>query len=165
MLAVGGTDVHVVGTPAQSTDPGCGAGEAAATRSRQFKAIDAFLDAERIPADEQVVVAGDLNVDSRGPEYAAMLADGGLVGPDTRTGHPYSFDTEENSVARDRHPDGPREDPDHVPHRAGHARPAGWRNEVVAERCAPWTLTSWCTDHTCTDLSDHCPVTGFATDR
>ncbi|MFI7413311.1 sphingomyelin phosphodiesterase [Streptomyces sp. NPDC049627] len=161
VLNVNGTKVHVVGTHAQSTDPGCDAGEAAAMRSRQFRAIDAFLDAKNIPAGEQVLVAGDMNVDSRTPEYASMLADGGLVGADARTGHPYSFDTQDNSIAHDRYPDDPREDLDHVLHRAGHVRPAVWKNEVVKEQCAPWTVTSWGTDYTYTNLSDHYPVTGY----
>ncbi|WP_030672918.1 sphingomyelin phosphodiesterase [Streptomyces rimosus] len=162
VLNVRGARVHVVGTHAQSTDPGCKAGEAAAVRSRQFKEIDAFLDAKHIPADEQVMVAGDVNVDSRSPEFPSMLADAGLVAADARTGHPYSFDTRENSVAKYRYPDDPREDLDHVLHRAGHARPATWRNEVVKERSAPWTVSSWGKEYTYTNLSDHYPVVGAA---
>ncbi|MER7516576.1 sphingomyelin phosphodiesterase [Streptomyces sp. NPDC126499] len=162
VLNVGGTKVHVVGTHAQSTDPGCSAGEAAQMRSRQFKNIDAFLDAKNIPAGEQVIVTGDLNVDSRTPEYATMLADAGLVGADARTGHPYSFDTEQNSIARDRYPDDPREDLDYVLFRAGHARPANWTNHVVLEQSAPWTVSSWGTRYTYTNLSDHYPVVGSA---
>ncbi|MDG4863263.1 sphingomyelin phosphodiesterase [Streptomyces sp. T-3] len=159
VLDVNGTKVHVVGTHAQSTDPGCDAGEAAAMRSKQFKAIDAFLDAKNIPAAEQVLVAGDMNVDSHSAEYADMLADGGLVGADSRTGHPYSFDTQDNSIAKERYPDDPREDLDYVLHRTGHARPAGWNNTVVKEQSAPWTVSSWGTDYTYTNLSDHYPVT------
>ncbi|WP_327359015.1 sphingomyelin phosphodiesterase [Streptomyces sp. NBC_01304] len=159
VLDVNGTRVHVVGTHAQSTDPGCDAGEAAAMRSKQFKTIDAFLDAKNIPASEQVLVAGDMNVDSHSAEYASMLADGGLVGADSRTGHPYSFDTQDNSIAKDRYPDDPREDLDYVLHRAGHARPAGWNNTVVKEQSAPWTVSSWGKDYTYTNLSDHYPVT------
>jgi sphingomyelin phosphodiesterase len=162
VLNVNGARVHVLGTHAQSTDPGCDPGEAAAVRSRQFKAVDAFLDAKNIPAGEQVLVAGDLNVDSHSAEYASMLADGGLVGAEARTGHPYSFDTAENSIARERYPDDPREDLDHVLHRAGHARPAGWQNDVVKETTAPWTVSSWGTSYTYTNLSDHYPVTGYA---
>ncbi|MFF3459096.1 sphingomyelin phosphodiesterase [Streptomyces sp. NPDC002730] len=158
VLNVNGAKVHVVGTHAQSTDPGCGAGEAAQMRSRQFKAIDAFLDAKSIPASEQVLVAGDFNVDSRTPEYATMLADAGLVGADARTGHPYSFDTKENSIASERYPNDPREDLDYVLHRAGHAKPAGWTNEVIKEQSAPWTVSSWGTKYTYTNLSDHYPV-------
>ncbi|MFE5794325.1 sphingomyelin phosphodiesterase [Streptomyces sp. NPDC056503] len=161
VLDVNGSRVHVVGTHAQSTDPGCSAGEAAQMRSRQFKAMDAFLDAKNIPAGEQVIVAGDMNVDSHTPEYATMLADAGLAGADARTGHPYSFDTELNSIAADRYPDDPREDLDYVLHRAGNARPANWTNHVVLESSAPWTVSSWGTAYTYTNLSDHYPVTGF----
>ncbi|GAA1510601.1 sphingomyelin phosphodiesterase [Streptomyces albidochromogenes] len=162
VLDVNGTRVHVVGTHAQSTDPGCGAGEAAQTRSRQFKAIDAFLDGKNIPASEQVIVAGDLNVDSHSPEYATMLADGGLNGGDARTGHPYSFDTADNSIASERYPDDPREDLDYVLHRAGHVKPAGWTNEVIKEQSAPWTVSSWGKQYTYTNLSDHYPVVAGA---
>ena len=161
VLDVNGTKVHVVGTHAQSTDPGCSAGEAAQMRSRQFKAMDAFLDAKNIPAGEQVLVAGDFNVDSRTPEYGTMLADAGLAGADARTGHPYSFDTAQNSIASERYPDDPREDLDYVLHRAGHARPAGWTNNVVQEQSAPWTVSSWGTRYTYTNLSDHYPVTAY----
>lgn len=75
VLNVNGARVHVVGTHAQSTDPGCSAGEAAQMRSRQFKQMDAFLDAKNIPASEQVVVAGDFNVDGHSAEYASFLSD------------------------------------------------------------------------------------------
>ncbi|WP_052866615.1 sphingomyelin phosphodiesterase [Streptomyces niger] len=162
VLDVHGQKVHVVGTHPQSTDPGCAAGEAAATRAKQFKELDAFLDARHIPMDEQVIVAGDFNVDSRSAEYGSMLRDADLVAADVRTGHPYSFDTRDNSVARDRYPTDPREDLDHVLHRAGHARPADWHNEVVKEETAPWTVTSGGRSFTYTNLSDHYPVTAAA---
>ncbi|WP_030933423.1 sphingomyelin phosphodiesterase [Streptomyces sp. NRRL B-24720] len=161
-LNVNGTKVHVVGTHAQSTDSGCATGEAAQMRSRQFKQIDAFLDAKNIPASEQVIVAGDMNVDSRSPEYASMLADAGLAGADARTGHLYSFDTQDNSIASYRYPDDPREDLDYVLHRAGHAKPSGWTNKVVKEQSEPWTVSSWGTDYTYTNLSDHYPLIGSA---
>ncbi|MEU6982332.1 sphingomyelin phosphodiesterase [Streptomyces sp. NPDC046324] len=161
VLDVNGTKVHVVGTHAQSTDPGCSAGEAAQMRSRQFKAMDAFLDGKNIPANEQVIVAGDMNVDSRTPEYGTMLSDAGLAGADARTGHPYSFDTELNSIASERYPDDPREDLDYVLYRSGNARPANWTNNVVLEQTAPWTVSSWGTRYTYTNLSDHYPVTAF----
>ncbi|MFF8958458.1 sphingomyelin phosphodiesterase [Streptomyces sp. NPDC014894] len=158
VLDVNGTRAHVVGTHAQSTDPGCRAGEAERVRSRQFRELDSFLDRKNIPASEQVLVAGDLNVDTRTPEYASMLADAGLVAADDRTGHPHSFDTGGNSIAAERYPGLPSEDLDHVLHRAGHVRPEGWTNEVIAERSAPWTVSSWGRSHTYTDLSDHYPV-------
>ncbi|MGK5632773.1 sphingomyelin phosphodiesterase [Streptomyces sp. URMC 123] len=158
VLNVAGSRVHVVGTHAQSTDPGCSAGEAARVRAAQFRQLDAFLDAKAIPANEQVIVAGDLNVDAHSAEYASMLRNAGLDPADRRTGHPYSFDTAENSIAAERYPDDPREDLDHVLHRTGHARPADWRSEVIKERSAPWTVSSMGKDYTYTNLSDHYPV-------
>ncbi|MFG2530614.1 sphingomyelin phosphodiesterase [Streptomyces sp. NPDC048516] len=160
VLDVNGTEVHVVGTHTQSTDSGCKAGEAAADRAKQLKEMDAFLDAKNIPADEEVVVAGDLNIDSHGAEYDALLRNADLAPADSRTGHPYSFDTQENSIAKYRYPNDPREDLDYVLHRNGHTRPAGWRNTVVQEESAPWTVSSWGREYTYTDLSDHYPLIG-----
>ncbi|MFD3419289.1 sphingomyelin phosphodiesterase [Streptomyces decoyicus] len=160
VLDVNGTRVHVVGTHAQSTDPGCTAGEAAADRAGQLKEMDAFLDAKNIPADEEVMVAGDLNIDSHSAEYDALLRNADLAPADSRTGHPYSFDTQENSVAKYRYPDDPREDLDYVLHRNGHARPAGWQNTVIKEESAPWTVSSWGKKYTYTNLSDHYPLVG-----
>ncbi|MCX5202898.1 sphingomyelin phosphodiesterase [Streptomyces sp. NBC_00237] len=162
VLDVNGVKVHVVGTHLQSTDPGCKAGEAAAKRSAQLKELDAFLDAKKIPASEQVLVAGDLNVDSHSAEYASMLADGGLDGAASRTGHTYSFDTDDNSIAAERYPNDPREDLDYVLARTGHVRPDGWNNDVIKEQSAPWTVSSWGKSYTYTNLSDHYPVVGSA---
>lgn len=162
VLAVNGSRVHVVGTHAQSTDPGCGAGEAARDRALQFKEINAFLDAKHIPADEQVLLAGDLNVDSRSAEYDSMLADARLEPATARTGHQFSFDTKENSIASYRYPSDPREDLDYVLHRKGHAKPASWQNHVVKETAPAWTVSSQGKDYTYTNLSDHYPVTAGA---
>lgn len=162
VLSVNGSKVHVIGTHAQSTDPGCGAGEAARDRSLQFKEIDAFLKEKNIPTTEQVLVAGDMNVDSRTAEYGSMLADAGLEPATSRTGHQYSFDTAENSIARDRYPNDPREDLDYVLHRKGHAKPSSWQNNVIKESCPPWTVTSQGKDYTYTNLSDHYPVVAGA---
>ncbi|WP_430542544.1 sphingomyelin phosphodiesterase [Streptomyces iconiensis] len=158
VLDVNGTRVHVVGTHTQSTDDGCTDGQAPKIRSAQLKEMDAFLDAKKIPADEQVMVAGDLNVDAASPEHASMLADAGLSDSDSRTGRGPSFDTEHNSVAADRYPGLPSEDLDYVLHREGHARPDGWRNEVLDERSEPWTVSSWGKKYTYTNMSDHYPV-------
>ncbi|QTZ95038.1 sphingomyelin phosphodiesterase [Streptomyces auratus] len=160
VLDVNGTKVHVVGTHTQSTDSGCKAGEAAADRAKQLKEVDAFLDAKNIPADEEVMVAGDLNIDSHGDEYPALLGNADLAPADSRTGHPYSFDTQENSIAKYRYPNDPREDLDYVLYRNGHARSAGWQNTVVKEESAPWTVSSWGKDYTYTNLSDHYPLIG-----
>ncbi|MFJ9412696.1 sphingomyelin phosphodiesterase [Streptomyces sp. NPDC101227] len=158
VLDVNGTRVHVVGTHTQSTDSGCKAGEAAADRAKQLKEIDAFLDAKNIPADEEVMLAGDLNIDSHSDEYSALLSNADVAPADSRTGHPYSFDTQENSIAKYRYPNDPREDLDYVLYRKGNTRPANWQNKVIKEESAPWTVSSWGKDYTYTNLSDHYPV-------
>ncbi|RDI64104.1 sphingomyelin phosphodiesterase [Nocardia pseudobrasiliensis] len=162
VLNVNGAKVHFVGTHTQSTDSRCRDGEAVSDRGKQFRQIAAFLDGKKIPANEQVMVAGDLNVDSHKPEYRSMLDNAGLDPADTRNGHPYSFDTQTNSIASYRYPGEEREDLDYVLFRRGHARPAGWTNTVILEKCAPWTVSSWGKDYTYTNLSDHYPVVASA---
>lgn len=154
VLDVNGTKVHVVGTHLQAGDSACGDGEPQKIRAEQFQAIDSFLDSKSIPADEQVMVAGDFNVDSRGSEYESMLANADLAPADARTGHPYSSDHVENTIAKGRSDNGSRSDLDYVLHRNGHARPAGWENEVIKEETAPWETS----EGTFTNLSDHYPV-------
>lgn len=154
VLDVNGTKVHVVGTHLQAGDSACGDGEAKEIRADQFKAIDSFLDEKAIPADEQVMVAGDFNVDSRGDEYGSMLANADLAPADARTGHPYSSDHVENTIAKGRSDNGSQSDLDYVLHRNGHARPAGWENEVIKEETEPWETS----EGTFTNLSDHYPV-------
>ncbi|MEV7601904.1 sphingomyelin phosphodiesterase [Kitasatospora sp. NPDC089797] len=158
VLDVGGRRTHVVGTHLQSTDSGCASGQAADIRARQLGAMRAFLDAKRIPAAEPVVVVGDLNIDSHGTEYQALLSNGNLAPASARTGWPYSFDTADNSIAAYRYPGEPKEDLDYVLYRADHARPQQYTNEVVRVHSAPWTVSSWGKSYTYTDLSDHYPL-------
>ncbi|MGW6916205.1 sphingomyelin phosphodiesterase [Kitasatospora sp. NPDC054939] len=160
VLDVNGLRTHVVGTHLQSTDSGCSAGQPAQVRAAQLKAMKSFLDGKNIPASEPVLIAGDFNVDSHSPEYAAMLGNGALAPADSRTGWPYSFDTADNSIAKDRYPNDPREDLDYVLYRADHVRPASYTNNVVRFHSSPWTVSSWGTSYTYNDLSDHYPVTG-----
>ncbi|MFF7458142.1 sphingomyelin phosphodiesterase [Kitasatospora sp. NPDC008115] len=159
VLNVNGLRTHVIGTHLQSTDPGCSAGESANVRAAQLKAMKAFVDAKNIPAAEPIVLAGDLNVDSRSSEYSALLANAGVAPAGTRDGWAYSFDTADNSIAAYRYPTDPREDLDYVLYRADHARPAAYTNTVVRFHSAPWTVSSWGTSYTYNDLSDHYPVT------
>ncbi|WP_380281560.1 sphingomyelin phosphodiesterase [Kitasatospora purpeofusca] len=159
VLNVDGLRTHVLGTHLQSTDSGCSAGQPAAIRAAQLKAMKAFVDAKNIPAAEPIVLAGDLNIDSHGSEYPALLANAGVAPATTRNGWADSFDTADNSIAAYRYPGEPKEDLDHVLYRADHARPANYTNTVVRFHSAPWTVSSWGTAYTYNDLSDHYPVT------
>jgi len=154
VLDVGGDRVHVVGSHAQAEDSLCS--DAAAVRAQQFAELDAFLDAQRIPAGEQVIVAGDLNVVQASPEYAAMLALTGTVAPTRSAGAPYSFDSGTNTLAAHRYPGYPGETLDYVLYRRGNAMPAARPNSVLAPQSPPWTAGGT----TFTDYSDHYPVAG-----
>ncbi|MFF0390574.1 sphingomyelin phosphodiesterase [Kitasatospora sp. NPDC004615] len=157
-INVNGQRTHVVGTHLQSTDSGCSSGQAADIRGKQLRAMKAFLDAKQIPASEPIVVAGDLNIDSHGSEYPALLSNGSLAPASTRDGWANSFDTVDNSIAAYRYPGEPKEDLDYVLYRADHARPAQYTNTVHRFHSAPWTVSSWGTSYTYTDLSDHYPL-------
>ncbi len=108
-----------------------------------------------------MLVAGDLNVDSHSAEYASMLQDAGLVGADTRTGHPYSFDTRENSIARDRYPTTrARTSTTSCTGRGTPVRGVEQRRDPGAVRAVDGHQRG--TSYTYTNLSDHYPVTGSA---
>jgi sphingomyelin phosphodiesterase len=164
-LDVRGTPVHVVGTHAQSDNPGCPPAQAPRVRASQFREIAAFLDARRIPTHQQVFIAGDLNVDRYGPEYGPMLRNLDAAAPDSYTGHPYSHDAATNrlagaeSITRGYL----RRQLDYVLCRNGHARPAGWANSALLVPAPDWTLTRWLLDYPYTAHSDHYPVTGTPT--
>jgi sphingomyelin phosphodiesterase len=148
-LDVDGTPVHVVGTHVQADDSLC-FGHAAAVRAEQFGEIDAFLDGLAIPADEQVIVTGDLNVDKASPEYADLLAATDTVAP-SYAGHPFSWDPTTNPLAT-----GAQAHLDYVLQRRGHVRPRGWTNTVLTPSSPPWESGGT----TYTDYSDHYPVAG-----
>ncbi|WP_371477659.1 sphingomyelin phosphodiesterase [Kitasatospora sp. NBC_00315] len=158
VLNVNGVRTHVIGTHLQSTDSGCSAGQPASVRAAQLNAMRSFIDGRNIPAGEPVLIAGDLNIDSHGAEYPSLLANAGVAAADSRTGWANSFDTVDNSVAAYRYPGEPKEDLDYVLYRADHARPASWHNEVLHVHSAPWTVSSWGSSYTYTDLSDHYPL-------
>jgi sphingomyelin phosphodiesterase len=158
---VAGTPLHVFGTHAQAEDSACRAGQPAAVRAAQFRELDAFVDAQRIPAGQHVVVAGDLNVNRFSPEYRTMLGNLEVVAPERYTGHTYSFDPARNGIAGERYPGTAREHLDYVLFRRGNARPARWANEtLVPQTPAPYQVTRWFKTYSYTDYSDHYPVLG-----
>ncbi|MFB7664427.1 sphingomyelin phosphodiesterase [Kitasatospora sp. NPDC056138] len=160
VLDVNGQRTHVIGTHLQSTDSGCSSGRPADIRAAQLNAMRSFIDGKQIPASEPVVITGDLNIDSHGSEYPALLANANVVPATARTGWADSFDTADNSIANYRYPGDPKEDLDYVLYRADHARPQSYTNKVVRFHSDPWTVSSWGRSYTYSDLSDHYPVVG-----
>ncbi|MGW5450740.1 sphingomyelin phosphodiesterase [Nocardia sp. NPDC003979] len=160
-LAAPGGPVHVIGTHMQSEDDGCSSGQPGQVRAKQRAQIKAFLAAERIPADEPVYVAGDMNVIESSPEYGAMLADLAAVGPQ-HTGHAFSWDCADNSVCRDQYgPEYASEHLDYVLPIKGHPVPDRYVNETRRAKSPSWSVTADGTTYTYTDYSDHYPVFGY----
>ncbi|MCO1580982.1 sphingomyelin phosphodiesterase [Crossiella sp. SN42] len=151
--------VHVLGTHLQADDGGCN-GKAPEVRAAQLAELAAYIRERNIPASEPVIVAGDLNVVLGTPEHAAALVTLNANAP-AHTGHPYSYDPQTNSIAKDRDATGPRQQLDYVLLVKGHRGPANWVNETRAIHSPKWTVKSWGKEHTYTDYSDHYPV--FAT--
>ncbi|WP_053761420.1 hypothetical protein [Streptomyces sp. AS58] len=71
----------------------------------------------------------------------------------------------DNSIALDHYASSPREDLDHVLHRASHTRPASWNNNVVKEQTALWTSAGGGQNYTYTNRSDRYPVAGSGNRR
>lgn len=157
-LNVDNAPVHVVGTHAQAADAGCADGTGAQVRAAQFDELDAFLDALQFPTDEQVIVAGDLNVDRYSTEYDSMLARLD-VGDAAFTGHPYSWDAQRNGMTDYNDDQDSRQQLDYILQRNGHVRNGAGDNETLAVESPEWCVTSWFVRYCYTDYADHYPVT------
>ncbi|MFU8889143.1 MAG: sphingomyelin phosphodiesterase [Trueperaceae bacterium] len=130
---------HVFATHAQSVygrDP-------PAVRAAQFALLRAFVDAQAIPVDEPVIVAGDLNVDAHTPELDAMLGALRAVWPPLVGDGRYTWDPVANALA-----EGGREWLDYVLVSLDHAQPARAWNRALPLRDGGL------------DLSDHFAVWG-----
>ena len=147
-----GRRYHIFGSHTQA-QPGA---KEAAIRVGQFHIMKKFIDSRKIPAEEAVIIGGDLNVDKlKYPEqYREMLK---ILDADhpTPTGHPYTFDPTVNKVADK----GPKEFLDYVLYSRGHLRPKISSNEVRTIR-ADREWKSFPTDKAKWDLSDHFAVFG-----
>lgn len=139
-VRVGDGLVHVFGTHAQSA---YGGRVAADVRARQFALLRVFVAEQRIPADEPVVLAGDLNVDAYTDERARMLTVLDATWPPVIGARRHTWDPTDNAYAR-----GPREWLDYVLVANDHLAPSAAWNRVVALRDEGL------------DLSDHFAVWG-----
>lgn len=130
---------HVFTTHAQSVygrDPH-------AVRAAQFGLLRAFVDAQAIPADEPVIVAGDLNVDATTPELDDMLRVLRAAWPPVAGDARYTWDPAANALA-----EGDQEWLDYVLVALDHAQPARAWNRALPLRDGGF------------DLSDHYAVWG-----
>ncbi|MGO1049602.1 sphingomyelin phosphodiesterase [Crossiella sp. CA198] len=152
--------LHVLGTHLQADDGGCN-GKAPSVRAGQLAELAAYVRERNIPASEPVIVAGDLNVNLGTPEYTAALGTLNARDPERHTGHPYSYDPQTNSIAKNRDAASPRQRLDYILLLNGHAGPTTWINDTRELHSPQWTIESWGKKETYTDYSDHYPI--FAT--
>lgn len=144
-----GRAVHVFGTHTQAMR------EHRTVREQQLRSLRRFVDAQRIPTTEPVLLAGDFNVaTSDEDEHAAMLAILGASMP-AALGHPYTYHPGLNPLAV--HGDEPLRI-DHVLVSARHLLPDRADTEVLRPRTDRWRALPW--RPWCTELSDHYPVLG-----
>lgn len=130
---------HVFGTHAQSLY----GWNVERVRARQFVLLRGFVDAQEIPPDEPVLLAGDFNVDAATPERDAMLAALDATWPPVVGALRATWDPQRNAWAT-----GDAQWIDYVLTADDHASPAAAWNRVVPLRAHGL------------DLSDHFAVWG-----
>jgi sphingomyelin phosphodiesterase len=155
-LNVRGAPVHIIGTHLQAEDSLCS--DAAGVRRSQLTELRTFVDRLAIPQSEQVVIAGDLNINRTSPEYDTMRTVLGVEAP-SYAGHPYSWDPKRNGLNAARNGDTAQEHLDYVLPRAGHRGAKGWQNTVLTPTSPAWTVGG----ATYRDYSDHYPVAAAPT--
>lgn len=192
-LDVDGTPVHVIGThmqadasslgplvrqiaaqrpcpapedyPHSATCPGESETPYQAVRLAQLMQIDAWITQQAIPADQMVIIGGDLNVDSVGTpaEYERMLcvlkASEPVFGGNPAISPPrYTWDTRLNGLLLSS-PDRPLYI-DYLLVRRDHRQPAAWYNDVIYASPFPVTWDSGYARGY--EYSDHFPVAGYS---
>jgi endonuclease/exonuclease/phosphatase family metal-dependent hydrolase len=191
-IDIEGTPVHIIATHLQSDpsnlgalgkeiaalrpcpapadypqDPAC-PGESRtpyeAVRLAQVMQMSAWIAQQDIPADQMVIIGGDLNLDKVGSpaEYERMLCALNVSEP-IFSGNPemsapwYTWDTHLNGLLS---PDLESLYIDYLLVRRDHAQPAAWHNDVIYASPFPVTWNSGYARGY--EYSDHFPVAGYS---
>ncbi|KAH7033831.1 Sphingomyelinase [Linnemannia elongata] len=153
-----GTNIHVFGTHMQSDDPKCTSGLPAWYRRVALDQMRKYIVNRRIPVNELVIMAGDFNIKKDSPEFTGLLSRLSAAQPTKYEGHPWTWDTLDNSIAKYNYPDTVKEPPQYIDYvftQAKHS--AGVRSSVQTSlrvKSSPYVLDG-CTYN---DYSDHYPV-------
>ena len=144
-----GNKYHVFGSHTQAWT----SAENQATRAAQFQTIRNYIDGKNIPANEPVIIAGDLNVDKAHfqNEYNNMLSILGAAEVIT-SGYQYTADGRVNAWT-----DGSPEFLDYVLYSVNHLAPVSSSAQVLIPRSVHEDV------FTKYDLSDHFAVAGDLT--
>ncbi|EMY79418.1 sphingomyelin phosphodiesterase [Leptospira weilii serovar Ranarum str. ICFT] len=151
-----GNKIHLIGTHVQAEDSEC-SDSGVSVRANQFDEIRNFIDSKKIPNDEIVLIAGDLNAIKGSIEYYNMLIRLNANEP-TYAGIPFTWDTETNEIAAFYFE---KEKPvylDYILVSKSHFQPPVWQNLAYDPISAKtWTVAGYTSD----EFSDHYPVYGF----
>ncbi|EMJ97732.1 sphingomyelin phosphodiesterase [Leptospira alstonii serovar Pingchang str. 80-412] len=151
-----GNKIHLIGTHVQSEDSEC-SDSGVSVRANQFDEIRNFIDSKKIPNDEIVLIAGDLNAIKGSREYYNMLTRLNANEP-TYAGIPFTWDTKTNEMAAFYYE---KEEPvylDYILVSKSHFQPSVWQNlayDPISTKT--WTAAGYTSD----EFSDHYPVYGF----
>lgn len=160
-----GERLHLIATHTQSESSSCGGTpKGSAERLAQFGKIRDFVAAQNIPAHEPVIIAGDLNVKTQGPEYQNMLSALNARAPQYLNDIP-SWNPEQNDLAAKQYPGYAPEHLDYLLLSAAHADIPGWGNATLPVAAAStWRDTVIIPDsyhYESDEYSDHFPVVGL----
>ncbi|WP_061235238.1 sphingomyelin phosphodiesterase [Leptospira weilii] len=151
-----GKKFHIIGTHVQAQDSSC-ANLGIVSRMNQFSEIRSFIDSKKIPKDEMVLIAGDLNVIKGSREYYWMLYTLNVNNP-RYVGVPFTWDTKTNEITAFYYE---KEEPvylDYILVSKSHFQPPVWQNLAYDPISAKtWTVGGYTSD----EFSDHYPVYGF----
>ncbi|EPG58456.1 sphingomyelin phosphodiesterase [Leptospira borgpetersenii] len=151
-----GKKFHIIGTHVQAQDSGC-ANLGVVSRVNQFNEIRDFIDSKKIPKNEMVLIAGDLNVIKGSREYHQMLCILNVNNP-KYVGVPFTWDTKTNEIAAFYYKKVKPAYLDYIFVSKSHFQPPIWQNLAYDPISAKtWTARGYTSD----EFSDHYPVYGF----
>lgn len=139
---------HLFSTHAQSGT----SDDSRAVRAKQFAQLRDMLVSRNLPADEAVLIAGDLNVDAAQADIELDNTLSALnASSPNRTGHPFTFDPGTNRLALATEPSAWL---DYVLFSNAHLRPISANiTSVMLKTILPWKEFGFDRDYW--DLSDH----------
>ncbi|MDI7223813.1 sphingomyelin phosphodiesterase [Leptospira santarosai] len=152
-----GKKFHVIGTQVQTVGPACSdLGRSA--RTSQFGNIKDFINTKTIPADELVLIAGDMNVTRGSIEYYEMLTNLNVSEP-KYAGIPFTQDPKVNSFTALKHSGSEPVYTNYVLVSKSYFQPQVWQN-LAYDPISPkiWKRSN---GHISYELSDSYPVYGF----
>lgn len=127
-------------------------------RSKQFQELKQFINQQNIPANEPIIIVGDMNLDmiseqnQPNSEYSDMTSklNATHIVP---AGHRFTLDRDTNQWVD--HEDGPPQQLDYVLYARDHQQPSSSSAEII---CLKANSRNVCQKGAAADLSDHYPV-------